>query len=145
MFSAHDFVLDRPCLVIHGLDQAIAVLTVAAETGVGVALLSAPGAALAGGCGWWHALCRQARAAVPAADAIDILDCAEAPGAAMAALRQGQRLLVLDGACPGFGAVSAAAATLGGVVLPIRPAALDMASRGASHRLAAHLLAAACR
>jgi hypothetical protein len=69
---------------------------------------------------------------------IDILDCAAAPGTAMAALRIGQRRIVLDPG-PAFTAVSAAAATLGAVVLDARPAALDMGERGAERRLAAWL------
>ncbi len=133
--------MDRPCIVVHGRDHAITVLKAAADAGVAVALLSAPGAALAGGCGWWHALARQARAAVPEADFIDILDCAGAPGAAMAALREGQVHLLLDGACPGYAAVSGAAGVMGCVVLPSRPKGLDMASPGASFRLAGHLRA----
>ena len=63
----------------------------------------------------------KARSRYPLTDAIDILDCADAPGAAMAALRLGQRRLVLDDTCPGFGAVVAAAATKGAVVLGRRP------------------------
>ena len=57
----------------------------------------------------------------------------------MAALRVGQRLLVLDPACPGFPAVAAAAATLGASVLPARPVALDLAAPGAERLLAAWL------
>jgi len=106
-----------PCVVIHGLDEALAAL----RPGHEVILLSARGAALSAGCGWWRALITKARSRYPLTDAIDILDCADAPGAAMAALRLGQRRLVLDDTCPGFGAVVAAAATKGAVVLGRRP------------------------
>jgi hypothetical protein len=76
-----------------------------------------------------------ARSEFPNTPAEDILDCGPAPGLAMAALRVGQRQLVLDPACPAFTAVSAAAAGLGAVVLATRPPALDLAEPGASRRL----------
>jgi len=68
-----------------------------------------------------------------------VLDCADSPGCAMAALRVGQRRLVLDPACPAFAAVAATAATLGATVLAGRPAALDLADRDAERRLHAWL------
>jgi hypothetical protein len=112
-----------PAVVVHGLEQARAAL----RPGLPVTLLSARGAALYAGCGWWRALVAGA--------AHDILDCADAPGHAMAALRIGQRSLILDAACPAFGAVAAAAATLGAHVFGERPAALDLAEGGAERRL----------
>jgi hypothetical protein len=118
-----------PAVVVHGLSDARAAL----RPGLPVTLLSARGAALNAGCGWWRALV--AAAAAPH----DILDCADAPGHAMAALRIGQQTLVLDAACPGFAAVAAAAATVGAFVLAEPPAALDLAERGAERRLLAWL------
>jgi hypothetical protein len=119
-------------VVVHGLSDAQAAL----RPGLPVALLSAPGAALFGGCLWWRELVAAARAAAPRTPAQDILDCADAPGRAMAALRMGQPLLVLDPACPGYGAVAGAAAALGARVLAERPPAIDLASPGARRRLA---------
>src|SRR5277367_3056433 len=118
-----------PAVVVHGLDDALLAL----RPRLPITLLSARGAALYAGCGWWRAL--MAAAAAP----IDILDCADAPGHAMAALRIGQQILVLDAACPGFAAVTAAAAALGARVLPGRPPALDLADPGAERRLLAWL------
>ena len=103
-------------------------------------MLSARGAALYAGCLWWRELIAAARAAHPATPAYDVLDCADAPGTAMAALRAGQRLLVLDAACPGFASVRGAAATLGTRVLPHAPPALDLAEPGARRRLAGWLV-----
>src|SRR5271155_4551308 len=125
-----------PAVVVHGLDQARAAL----RPGLPVTLLSARGAALYAGTGWWRAVVAAARAAAPAVEACDILDCADAPGQAMAALRLGQRDIILDAACPGFAAVAAAAATVGAHVLAERPQALDLAERGADRRLAAWLM-----
>ena len=112
-----------PAVVVHGLRDARAALA----PGLPVTLLSARGAAIYAGCGWWRALIEACGAE------IDILDCADAPGYAMAALRIGQRRIVLDPG-PAFPAVSAAAATLGAIVIAERPAALDLAERGAAER-----------
>lgn len=117
-----------PAVVVHGLRQARAALA----PGLPVTLLSARGAASYAGCGWWRALMQAAGAE------FDILDCADAPGYAMAALRIGQRAIVLDPG-PAFAAVSAAAATLGAIVLAERPVALDLAEPGAERRLLAWL------
>jgi len=87
------------------------------------------------GCGWWRALTERARKTHPTIPVTDILDCADAPGQAMAALRIGQRLLVLSASAPGWESVAAIAAAQGGAVLAARPPALDLASRGAIRRL----------
>ena len=63
--------------------------------GRSVTLLSAPGAALFAGCGWWRAVIERARGEFPGVPIDDILDCADAPGLALGALRIGQRRLVL--------------------------------------------------
>jgi hypothetical protein len=128
-----------PAVVVHGLAEARAAL----RPGCPVLLLSAPGAAGYAGCLWWRELVAAARACHPATPALDALDCAAAPGYAMAALRVGQRLLVLDPTCPAFSAVANAAATVGAHLLPARPPALDLAARGAQRRLAGWLGVAA--
>ncbi len=130
--------IHRQAVVVHGLAQARAAL----RPGFPVVLLSAPAAAGYAGCLWWRELVAAARAAHPATPALDVLDCGAAPGHAMAALRVGQRLLILDPACPAYRAVAGAAATLGAHVLPARPPALDMAARGAQRRLAGWLAVA---
>ena len=122
-----------PAVVVHGLDQARAALS----PGLPVTLLSAPAAALFAGAGWWRALVAAARAAHPATPCADVLDCADAPGRAMEAIRAGQAILVLDPACPGFGRVASLA-----TVLAARPAALDLDGRGAGLRLRDWLTAA---
>jgi hypothetical protein len=106
-----------PAVVVHGLAQAR--LAVAAGP---VTLLSAPGAAIYGGCGWWRALVAASGGAGP-----DILDCGGAPGRAMEALRAGCRLIVLDPAVPAWALVAERAAGVGAAVLTVRPAALDLA------------------
>jgi hypothetical protein len=113
-----------PAVTVHGFAQACNVL----RPGRPVTLLSAPGAALYAGCLWWFELVAAAREKWPATPCIDILDCADAAGRAMAALRVGQKMLILDPASPAFPAVRAAAATLGASVLGERPPALDVAA-----------------
>lgn len=120
-----------PAVVIHGLADARAVLS----AGWPVTLLSAAGAALFAGCGWWRALIERARAEHPGIPIDDILDCADAPGLALGAFRIGQRRIVLDPASPGWSSVAAIATSLGGEVLTSRPPAIDMADRAAARRL----------
>jgi hypothetical protein len=106
-----------PAVLIHSLGDARAAL--AAEQPV--TLLSAPGAALSAGCLWWRELVARARAAHPATPAIDVLDCADGAGQAMAALRVGVVRLVLWPGAPGWHSVAAIAAARGGFVLPEAP------------------------
>jgi hypothetical protein len=121
----------NPAVVVHGLADAHAVLTLQRP----VTLLSAPGAALYAGCGWWRALIERARSDHPNVALDDILDCADASGLALGALRSGQRRLVLSSTAPGWASVAAIALSLGGEVLSMRPPALDMADRPTTRRL----------
>ena len=123
-----------PAVVVHGLphvQQAVAL-------GQPVTLLSGRGAALYAGCGWWRALMSLGAGGNP-----DILDCADAAGRAMEALRAGCRLIVLDPALPSWPIVSARARAAGAILLADRPAALDLAQPSA-HRQLKHWLAPAC-
>ncbi|WP_431280817.1 hypothetical protein ACQW02_15520 [Humitalea sp. 24SJ18S-53] len=90
-------------------------------------LLSPPGAAAWLGPHGWAALIAEAAARVPGVAHRHALDCAAAPGHALAGLRAGLPCLVLDGRHPGFPAVAAAAAEAGAALLPERPKALNLA------------------
>ncbi len=127
----------RPAVIVHGLADAETGLA----PGLPLTLLSAPGAALYAGCGWWQALIEAARAAFPHTDADELLDCADAPGRALEALRVGLRGLVLDPLCPAFPEVARIAAACGARLLPVAPPALDLAEPGAARRLPAWLRA----
>jgi hypothetical protein len=118
-----------PAVIVHGLAQA----RLAVATGP-VTLLSAPGAALYAGCGWWRAVVAASLTTGP-----DVLDCADAPGRAMEALRAGCRIIVLDPAVPAAALVAVRAATIGAAVLDAPPPALDLAAPGAARRLEAWL------
>ena len=125
----------HPAVIVHGLIDAKAALA----PGVPVTLLSAPGAGLSAGCLWWRELAAAARLAYPATPALDILDCADASGMAMGALRCGVSRLVLWPDAPGRDAVAAIAQEQGGFVLPHAPPALNLARRNAHRRLHAWL------
>lgn len=113
-----------PALVARGAAEAAAALRLAA--GRPVLLLSAQGAAAWLGARGWRALVARAAAEAPGGPEADALCCGAAPGHALTALREGCRIVVLDGACPAFAAVEAAAAELGALLLPTRPPALDL-------------------
>lgn len=123
-----------PAVVIHGLPDARTAL----RPGRPVTLLSGPGAASYAGCGWWRALVTRALAEA-GRSAPDVLDCADAAGRAVEALRAGCLRLVLDPDVPAFADVVGRAANLGAIVLPARPPALDLADPGAQRRLDAWL------
>jgi hypothetical protein len=108
-------------VIVHGLRDAVAALAEGASAGSPVTLVSAPGAALYAGCGWWHALVADARAAHPEVPCTNILDCADGTGVALAALRVGLSRLVLWPEAPGRAAVIAIAESLGGFVLAAAP------------------------
>jgi hypothetical protein len=120
-----------PAVTVHGLGHA----RIAVALGIPVTLLSAPGAALSAGCGWWQALIAVARSEYPATQMIDILDCADCSGQAMAALRIGLLGLVIWPSAPGRVAVAATAAKQGGLVLEAAPRSLDLAHHGSHRRL----------
>ncbi len=128
----------HPAVVVHGLADAEAALAI----GRPVTLLSAHGAALYAGCLWWREMVAHARAAHPGVSVIDILDCADAAGRALAAIRAGQQILVLAARVPGSPAVAAIAAARGRILLAERPPALDLAAPGALRRLPAWLASA---
>jgi len=68
-----------------------------------------------------------------------LLDCADAPGRAVEALRLGLPGVVLRCEAQIFAAVAGIAAAQGAVLLAAAPPALDMAERGAARRLVAWL------
>ncbi len=109
-----------PAVIVHGLADAKAALA----PGLPVTLLSAPGAALFAGCLWWREVVAAARDVYPGTEASDILDCADASGMAMGALRSGVCRLVLWPDAPGWDGVAAIAERAGGFVLRQAPPAL---------------------
>lgn len=123
-----------PCVIVHGAPDA----AIACTPGLGLTLLSAPGAAGTLGALWWAALVRDARRSWPSLAIADLLDCSTAPGRVLEGLRSGQRHFVLA-PCPAFASLAALVAAQGGSLLASPPRALDLARRGAARRLAAWL------
>ena len=133
---------DPPAVTVHATAEAALALALAGKQGV--LLLSAPGAAGFLGPNWFLVIVEAARAEVPSAVHKVVLDCGDAPGQALAALRAGLREVVLHPGCPAFAQVAAAAADIGARVRPVRPESLDLgpldlARRGARAKLAAWL------
>ncbi|WP_144404556.1 hypothetical protein [Belnapia sp. F-4-1] len=123
-----------PAVRVHGRAEAEAALALVGP--LGATLLSAPGMAP----GVFLAMVAAAAAARPGLPHRVMMDCAEAPGLALAALRAGLRLLVLA-PCPAFGAVAAAAEEYGAELRPEPPPAfdpgrIDLNSPGGRNKLA---------
>ncbi len=116
--------------MVHGLPDVRMALAV----GRPLTLLSAPGAAQYMGCLWWRELLGAAGFDGPA-----LLDCGDAPGRALEALRLGLRGLVLAAPPAAFAVVAQLAGLQGAVLLERAPPALDLAQPGAKRRLAAWL------
>ena len=131
-------------IIVRSAAEATAALK--AVGGQPVLLLSAPGTAGVLGPAGWRALVAAAESACPGAPFEDALCCGDAPGNALAALRAGCRLLVLDGDCPAYPRIAAAAEEVGATLLPARPPAfdlhgLDLTKPGGRTRLAQWLTA----
>ena len=91
-------------------------------------MLSASGAALYAGPGWWRALIAAARAAVPASRSRALLDCANDAGAAQGAIRAGVEAIVFTGHRNIGERLADIAGQRGSKVVSERPAAaLDLA------------------
>ncbi len=84
-------------IVIHSLDHGRRALAAAAAAGVPVRLRSAPNAAAYAGAAWFQEVVRAAMDEHPDAAVEASLDCGDAAGLAMAALRQGIGLVRFTG------------------------------------------------
>jgi hypothetical protein len=119
-----------PAVIIHGVEHARTVLA----AGLPVTLLSAPGAGAYAGVGWWHAMLAAAKGSA-AAPCVDILDCGDAAGRALEALRAGQQRLILRADAGVFADIAERAAAQGATLLAYPPLALDLATRGSARHL----------
>jgi len=125
-----DMIPLQPAVIVHSLAQARQVTA----TGRPATLLSARGAALYAGCLWWQELLAQSGFTGQA-----FLDCGDAPGRALEALKLGLTGLVLRCPAPAFAAVAEIAALHYATLLAAAPPALDLAEPGAARRLSAWL------
>jgi hypothetical protein len=84
-------------VIVHSLDHARIALGAARAQGVAVALRSAEDAASYAGAGWFAAMIAAAKREFPDVAFTASLDCGDAPGYALAALREGIELVRLRG------------------------------------------------
>ena len=111
--------MNRPhVMTAASLDAALLAIGTAPEGEL--ILLSPPGAGASLGPGWWLALVAAARIG-SGRDFTDWLDCADASGRALEALRLGQRRLILAAGAPGRASVAARARVLGAVLAEHAP------------------------
>ncbi len=114
-----------PCIVvIHGIDHARRALAAAAAAHRAVRLRSAP----CGGAAWFQELVRQAAEDYPGAALEASLDCGDAPGLALGALRQGIALVRFTGPRRTRDKIAAIAKRSGAAIDTGRGPALDLAT-----------------
>ena len=113
-------------VVFHSLDQALAAMRAAEALGVPLTLMSGPGAAGYAGPAWFAEVLRQARAQYPTVKTAAILDCAQAPGRALGALRHGVKRIRLAGNALARARVVAIAKARGAVLDGARYELLDL-------------------
>ena len=90
-------IADKPrAVVVHSLDHARLALSAARTAGKPIVLRSAKGAAAYAGPGWFAAMIARAAREFPGVQFSASLDCGSEPGHAMAALREGVRLVRID-------------------------------------------------
>jgi hypothetical protein len=107
----------RPTVSVHDLVQARAALAAAGELGLEVELATAPGLASLAGVGFCVALGELAGRPI-------LVDCGDAPGTALAALRAGARRVLLRGAPAARGKLADIAAQQGAELLAAPPGPL---------------------
>lgn len=135
-----------PPIIVHTLAHALGALQAAARAGRPIVLLSAPDAGIYAGPGWWAALVEAARAAIPDARALALLDCGDRPGAALAAIRAPVEGIVFTGSGDAARRIAGIARQHGVRFVADRPAAaLDLggdffADAAASERRCADFL-----
>lgn len=121
-------------IVIHSLEHARIALAAAAELGAAVTLDSAPAAAGYGGPAWFGEIIKTATSEFPAVDVTATLDCGEAPGDVMAAIRwagapgQPKLMLRFTGDDETAGRLADIAGQAGLTLFRDRPAGLDLRS-----------------
>lgn len=115
-----------PGVIVYDRAQVARVLTLRMP----VTLLSPPGFAIYAGCLWWQSLLGTA-----GFTGMSLLDCGDAAGRAVEALRLGLPGIVLAEG-PNSARVRLIAQGCGAMLLDTAPPALDLAVRGADRRLA---------
>lgn len=131
-----------PAVTVGDLAEAVAALAAAKALKRPVALLSPPEAALWLGPGWLVAVAIEAVKAVPGAQSFTILDCADRPDLAQAALRQGTDAIVFTGSPRVAAKLADIARAYGATFLTKRPPALELAGQADAAGALRHWLGA---
>jgi hypothetical protein len=116
-----------PAVLVRHLEDAIAALDVARALKRPVTLLSPDEAALWLGPGWLVAVAKEAAKAVPGAKCRKLLDCADRPDLAQAALRQGTDAILFTGKPRVAAKLADIVAAYRAILLRKRPPALELA------------------
>jgi fructose/tagatose bisphosphate aldolase len=132
---------ERPkALVVHSLGQALAALRAAGAARVPLVLMSGRGAAGYAGPAWFAGVMAEARARHPEVAVAAVLDCAEAPGRAVAALRLGWKTLRLGGGKAARARVAAIAKRMDARLDDTDYAVLDLGAAADAERAAREFL-----
>jgi hypothetical protein len=116
-----------PAVLVRHLEDAVAAFEVAHALKRPVTLLSPEEGALWLGPGWLVAVAAEAAKAVPGAKCRTLLDCADRPDLAQAALRQGTDAILFTGKPKVAAKLADIAAAYGALLLRKRPPALELA------------------
>jgi fructose/tagatose bisphosphate aldolase len=115
----------RP-IIVHTREHVSAALAAASDLGVALTLRSAPGAATYLGAAYFQAMVADARAEWPDVAVTAVLDCGDAPGVALGALRHGMTHIRFTGARKVRAKIADIAAALGGALDDDHRQALDL-------------------
>lgn len=120
---------EEPAIIIHNFAQGQAALAAAHEVNKPVILWSAPGAGCYAGAAWWRGLLDLLKQVQPEQSRYtSVLDCSDAPGFAMAAIRTRIPSIYFCGSPDITQKLSAMATAQGLELVTLRPAALDLAT-----------------
>jgi fructose/tagatose bisphosphate aldolase len=113
-------------IIIHGLDDARAALQAARELRQPVTVISAPGGGSYAGPGWFNAVIARARGEFPDVPVTAILDCDDAPGHVLGALRAGVKAVRFTGRADVAAKLAEIAAALDAAVITNDIETLDL-------------------
>ncbi len=129
-------------IVVHSLDQARAALAAATALKRQVVLASAAGAGCYAGPAWFKSLVALAQESYPGAQMEAVLDCGDAAGTALAALRLGFKHVGFSGGDEARAKLADIARALGAAIEPsYADACLDLRDRKNPQVLCAAYLA----
>jgi hypothetical protein len=87
----------RRAIRVHGLEDALRAGSIAHELGVAITLFSGPDAVASMGPAWFRNIVRRLEHTYPDLDVEAVLDCGDAAGYALAALRSGVKIIRYSG------------------------------------------------